>query len=147
MLVTEQRSSGLVVAREGWDEVAASAALKQLDRRLVLQKHPRDGVEGGWVYKVVCVVSDTLAPVIFTWMDANGNPLPLSSALVDEVQSLMLGARNKPADEDEHNARLAESRRRDAEREHQAVLDDHRAYIDRSRVSVSLTSRKAGRRG
>lgn len=121
------------------DEASVGRALKRLDGRLVLQKHPRDGVAGGWVYKVICCVSDTYAPVVYTWMDAYGSPLPLSSALVDAVQSHMLGARNKPLGEDEFNRRELESRRRDAERETEAVMDDHRPYMERGRISVAMS--------
>jgi hypothetical protein len=125
------------------DEASVQRQLKRLDGRLVLQKHARDGVEGGWVYKVVCIVSDTLAPIIYTWMDDYGNPLPLSSGLVDAVQSLLLGSRNKPEDEDAWNARVMAERNRDIEREKQAMMDDHRPYVDRGRKSVSFA--KAGK--
>ena len=138
MIVTEHRASGLVVARDSMDEASVQRQLKRLDGRLVLQKHARDGVEGGWVYKVICIVSDTLAPIIFTWMDDFGNPLPLSSGLVEAVQSRMLASRNRPIDEDEWNARLRAERNKDIEREKQAMMDEHRPYVERNRVSVSM---------
>lgn len=124
------------------DEAAVSRALKALDRRLVLQKHARDGVEGGWVYKVICVVSDTLAPIVFTWMDDYGNPLPLSSGLVEAVGERLAGSRNRPLDEDEWNRKVVAERNADIEREKQAMMDDHRPYTERNRVSVSMAGMK-----
>jgi len=138
VLLAEQRPSGLIVARDSMDETSVGRALKRLDGRLVLQKHSRDGVEGGWVYKVICFVNDTYAPVVLTWQDEHGQPLPLSSALIDEMQRHLAGARNKGVDADEHNRRLVESRRRDAEREQQGVIDDHRPYVERNRVGVLI---------
>lgn len=137
---TLQHSSGLVLAVEGMDEEAASRALKRLDRRLVLQKHPA-AVEGGWVYKVVCVVSDNHAPVVLTWMDEHGRPLPLSSAIVDRMQAQYVGARNKEPDEDEHNARVRQELEKDRASLADAVVTDHRPYIERGRVSVGLSTR------
>jgi len=136
MLVHEQRASGLVVARDAWDESAVSDALKALDRRLVLQKHPRDDAPGGWVYKVICIVSDTYAPIVFTWVDANGQPLPLSSALVDAVQERQLGARNKHESADEYNERKKQELTRDADAIRDAIVADHKPYVTRGRVGV-----------
>jgi hypothetical protein len=129
--------SGLVVADEAMDEARVDAALKRLDRSFSLQKRRDDG-ELVEVYKVVKYVSDTLAPVVFTWVDEHGRPLPLSHALVDEFRRHMIGERTDYVSEDEHNRRLVEERRRDARREADAVLDDHRPYVERGRVSVSL---------
>jgi hypothetical protein len=142
LLTAEHRASGLIVARDSMDEASVQRALKRLDRRFCLQKHPRDGVEGGWVYKVICFVSDAYAPVVLTWMDEHGRPLPLSSSIVDEMQKHMLGARNKGLSADEHNARLTERKRREADDRTRAVIDDHRPYVERDRVSVSLADTK-----
>jgi hypothetical protein len=142
LLVTEQRPSGLVVARDGMDETSVSRALKRLDGRLCLQKHSRPGAPGGYVYKVVCVVSDTYAPVVLTWQDDYGRPLPLSSALIDEMHRHLAGARNKAPDADAYNEQLVASRRRDAEATRDAVVADHRAYVERGRTSVALGAGK-----
>lgn len=134
MSTLEHRSSGLIAARDSMDEVAVAAALKRLDRDLALH-YRRDDAELVNVYKVVHVPSGL---VVLTWMDEHGQPLPLSSALVEAVQRLAVGARNKPPSEDEHNARLVEERRRDVARENDALIDDHRPHIERERVSVAL---------
>lgn len=137
-LVTRRHGPGLVIAEEAFDEARLSLALKQIDRRLVLQKHRRDGVEGGWVYKVIQVVSDDYAPVVFTWMDERGEPLPLSSGLVEELKRHLRGERTDLVSEDEHNRRLVERGRRVEEELTRAVVDDHRARVERGRVAVSL---------
>jgi hypothetical protein len=49
------------------------------DSRLALQFRPP-------YYVVVCQVNDHYAPVIATWMDLAGKPLPLSSGLLDKVR-------------------------------------------------------------
>lgn len=133
MLVSEHRSSGLVVARDAMDEASVSRALKALDRRLVLQKHLGDG---GWVYKVVCVVSDTQAPVVYTWKQ------PLSHALVDAIQERMLGARNKEESADEFNARRRAELERDADAIRDEIVAEHKPYVARGRVSVTLADVK-----
>ena len=124
------------------DEASVQRALKRLDGRFCLQKHPRDGAEGGWVYKVVCLVSDTYAPVVLTWMDEHGRPLPLSSGLVDEMQRHMVDSRGKVETADEYNARLVAERKRDADAQQTAIIEDHRPYVERNRVSVSVSTGK-----
>lgn len=136
MLVTEHRSSGLVVARDAMDEASVSRALKALDRRLVLQKHLRDDVPGGWTYKVVCVVSDTQAPIMYSWNQ------PLSHALVDAVQERTLGARNKEESADEFNARRRAELERDADAIRDEIVAEHKPYVARGRVSVTLADVK-----
>lgn len=144
-LTYRSHETGLVLAEHAEDERAVAAALKRLDSRLVLQKHRRDDAPGGWVWKVVCVVSDTYAPIVFTWTDEQGRALPLSSALVDEVQRHTLGARNRGPDADEHNRRLIAEKARDDEREREAIKDDHRARLERGRVCVMMATVKKPR--
>jgi hypothetical protein len=130
VIFTETRPSGLVVARDSMDEEAVERALKRLDGRFTLQKRWEDG--HGWVYVVIEVVSDSYAPIVLTWRK------PLSSALIDKLQSLQQGQRNALADEDEHNAKLVETLERDRQAFADAVLEDHEPYVSRGRVSVSL---------
>lgn len=138
MLVERELRSGLVVAEQSADEASVSRALKLIDPRYVLQKHPSE-VEGGWVYKVVCVVSDTQAPVIFTWCDDHGNPLPLSSGLVEDLKRWRPEARDRRGfDADTHNARLEQSLDRDRANTTEALHDDHAGRVERGRVTVGL---------
>lgn len=145
MLVTEHRASGLVVARDAMDEASVSRALKALDRRLVLQKHPRDDAPGGWVYKVICIVSDTEAPVVFTWMDEHRHPLPLSHALVDAVAERRLGARNKLESADDFNARKTTEIERDRQAISDEIIAEHKPFLTRGRVGVSMADVKPKR--
>lgn len=124
--------SGLVLAEQAMDETAIGAALRQFDQRLSLQFRPP-------YYVVVCSVSEYEAPVVATWMDLHGRPLPLSSGLLEKVQAWHVGSRNRPETVEEHNARrlveLETMRARTAE----AVREDHRPYVERDRTQVSLS--------
>lgn len=126
------------------DEQALGRALKNLDPKLVLQKHRRDSVEGGWVYKVLRVWSDSHEPaIILTWMDERGRPLPLSSGLIDETQRHMLGARNKGPDADEYNRLHEHQARRDNEAASAELILEHRARLaGRTQVSLAHKQRK-----
>jgi hypothetical protein len=143
-LITRTTAVGLVLAEHAQDEAAVARALRQIDDKLCLQKHPGQ-ISGGWVYKVFRAWSDDHpADLICTWADEYGNPLPLTMGLVDLVNRLRLDAPNRGVDADAHNeAHLAGIRKlgRDLE---QAVIDDHRAKVERGRVSVSMgvTNRK-----
>lgn len=125
------------------DEARLSAALKLIDPRYCLQKHRRDGVEGGWVYKVICLVSDTYAPVVWTYMDEHGTPLPLSSGLLEQIQRARLDSREKGVAMEEHN-RQRELRARKLEDELVAdTIREHRARVaGRLQVSLADVQRK-----
>jgi hypothetical protein len=145
LLVAEHRASGLVVARDAMDEASVTRALKALDGRLVLQKHPRDDAPGGWVYKVICVVSDTYAPVVFTWMDEHGNSLPLSHALVEAMQERMVGSRNKLPTSEEFNAQQKKRLERAADDIREEIIADHKPFLTRNRVGVLFSDAKLKR--
>lgn len=140
-LVTRRHESGLVLAEDAMDEARLNRALKQIHRDYVLQKAHRANVPGGWAYKVVHVPSGLVA---FTWMDEFGRPLPLSSGLIDEFQRRLIGERGNATvvDADEHNRRLLERRRKDADDGAMSVIEDHRARVERGRVSVALGASK-----
>lgn len=137
-LIQRRSDSGLVLAEQAMDEQSITRALKTLDGRLVLQKHPRN-VEGGYVYKVLRVWSDSHEPaIVLTWMDEYGTPLPLSSGLIDEVQRHMLGARNARLDADEYNRRFEARVQADADYARSELIREHKPRVERGRVSVSL---------
>lgn len=139
-----ETGTGLVLAEQAGDEAGLSHALKQIDRRLVLQKHPA-AVAGGFVYKVFVVVSeDQPAECICTWADEHGNPLQLSSGLLDLVQSLDPSARDRrgPTAEQRNGqlrTELANAREQDADR----VSEDHRGKVERATVTVGMSTRPA----
>lgn len=131
---------GLTIAEQSHDELSLTRALKQMDDRLVLQRHPGK-VEGGFVYKVFKIVSeDQPAEAICTWCDEHGNPLPLSSGLLSKVESLRAGARGRGPDADEHNARLVADRERTREQALEAVVETHAPGIERGRLAVGFGS-------
>lgn len=135
-LVRRATKSGLIVAEQSADEAALGRALRQIDDRLALQFRPP-------YYVVVCQVNDHHAPVVATWMDIHGKPLPLSSGLVEKVRMWRLDARNKPMGVDEHNERRLAEIEKDRANMYEALRDDHRAGIERGRVAVTMaTTRK-----
>jgi len=126
------------LAEEVQDEPGLRRALKQIDDRLALQFRPP-------YYVVVCLVSDHYAPVIATWMDLQGRPLPLSSGLLEKVQQARLGARNQPLSVDEHNARRLAEIEKDRDNTYEALRDDHRPVIQRGRTQVTFATVKKPR--
>ena len=138
MSLTIRSHGGLIVAEHGQDERSVAQALKQIDDRLILQKHPGP-VEGGWVYKVFRHVSDWQPPLpVATWADEHGNPLPLTFGLVDLVNRLRLDAPNKAPDADERNQQRLAEIERERENISRDIMDDHKAKVARFRSTISL---------
>jgi hypothetical protein len=130
-LTLRESSPGLLVAEQGWDFDTVARSLKEIDRSLVLQYRAP-------FYVVVKIVNDHEAPVVFTWMTRKGEPLPLSSGLVEEFKRHRPDAPNQGPSIDERNAAHLAALEADRERESEAIIDDHRARVERGRVSVSL---------
>lgn len=141
-LVTRETGTGLVVAEHSVDEARLSHALREIDDRYVLQKHPGN-VPGGYVYKVFCVVSeDQEAVCILTWADDHGRPLPLSSGLIEEVKRWRPEARSRRGpDADERNRQLEQRREQERREALAAITDEHRPQIERGRVTVGMSTR------
>lgn len=137
-LVTRAHESGLVLAEDAVDEARLSHGLRQIDRSLVLQF--REGF-----YCVVQMVSDDYAPVVFVWADEHGNPLPLSSGLLEELKKWRPEARSRRGpDADQRNEQLVAGVRKKIAAEREAVIGDHKARVEKGRMSVGLSTR--GRR-
>lgn len=117
--------SGLILAEQTPDAAALERQLKQIDRRLSLQAWPQpDGLP---VWKVVLHYAGDRPPeTIASWIDQQGEPLPLSSRLVDLVQSLDRNSRVAFVDADGKNAQFAEQRERDNARDEEALISDWR---------------------
>lgn len=137
-LITRRHETGLVLAEQSADEASLGRALRQIDDRLALQFRPP-------YYVVVCQVSDHYAPVIATWMDLHGRPLPLSSGLLEKVQAARIGARNQPLSVDEHNARRLAEIEKDRANTYEALRDDHGPLIERGRTQVAFGTAKKPR--
>lgn len=136
--VTRHSELGLTLVETRGSEAQLQRALKEVDDRLVLQRHPAN-VEGGFVYKVFEIVSeDVPAECITTWTDVYGRPIPLSSGLIEQVKSQRLGARNQGVDADTHNARLEAENDLKRVEAAEAVVETHRSKVERGQVTVSL---------
>jgi len=78
------RRNGLLVVEEATDFRAVDAALADIDRRLFIAYE----IEAGRpVYRVMVDQGDHGAAVLCDWRDEHGQPLPLSSGLVEQVKS------------------------------------------------------------
>lgn len=146
-LAYRQNESGFVVAEEALDEARLSRALKEIDDRLVLQKERFDG-PGGWRYRVLRVWSDEHpAAHLFWWADEYGNPLELTSGILDRTHVHLLGFRGNDyyVDVDTHNEQhleRIEQRRHDL---HEAVVEEHAGRLA-GRLSVSISTAADGKR-
>lgn len=135
-LVSRTLSSGFVVAEHGFDEAQLQRALTQIDGDYVLW--PPDATSP--YYRVMCRVSDWQPAVpVVTWMGANGEPLPLSSGLIDEVQKWRPENRGKRGlTADEHNERQRADARRLQDENLQAIHEEFAPHLERSRTVVQM---------
>lgn len=138
-LVFTNSASGLVLACEGADETACARALREYDRDLRLVPQDSDAF-GQRVYKVFRHMgSEQPAQFVCGWWDEMGRPYPGLSVtgLLDMVKRLDRNTRGGQVDPDELNRRLVDERRRQANAELDAVLEDHRDRVD-GRMSSPL---------
>lgn len=124
--------SGLLVP-EGAQEAAIQRALQQHDPDLRLVPQDSD-VYGRRIYHVWRYNGpDRDAHRVCVWADEQLNPLPLSSALVDYVQSLDRNGRGRQVDVDELERKFREEQRKDYRRDAEAILADHDPRIEGKR--------------
>lgn len=136
MSLIQRERGGLTVLERSMDAQAIQRALKALDDALILL--PPDDYRGPY-WKVYQHVSDWQDAVcVYTHMDEAGNPLPLSSGLVNEVDRLRKDGRNKGLDADQHNAQRELQIEAEKAERGQAVVEEHRAKVERGRSSVSF---------
>lgn len=92
-------------------------------------------------YRVVRQWSDDHpATVVVSWMDPiTGDPLPLSSGILDEVNKWRPENRaRRGLSAEEINQKQQEFARRTHEEIVDQIKDDHRAKLERGRVSVAM---------
>lgn len=135
MLTTRLHQSGLVLAEEAMDEKALTRALQREVRSDVELRRYFDTRRRCVVYKIVHRDS---GHIFATWTDEYGNPLPLSSGIVEWFKRMQVGARNQDIDADEWNRRRADELRRQEEELTEAVRDEHKGRLA-DRVSVSMS--------
>ena len=140
--VFTQSPSGLVLATHGADEATAAAALRHHDRELRLVPQDSDAY-GRRIYKVYRDRgNDRPAEFVCGWWDELGNPKPLSvTGLLDYVQRLDRNTSGSVQDVDVHNRELTETRRREAEREFDEIVAEHKDRVDGKKSSPLLRSR------
>lgn len=128
--VYSRSDSGLVLAEHGMDEAAVSRALRQHDNDLRLVRgYDLDREVFFWkVYRYNG--PDRPADFILAWANEEGEPLPLSTRLVDEVQRHDRGMRGDFVSADEHNRRLREERHKDYLRDAEAIVQEFSAKLD-----------------
>ena len=83
--VLRETMSGIVVADQALDERQVDRALKERERMLFLDK---EVWRGRLVYAVRLYVPDSEPLDVLYWHDGHGNPLPLSSGILDRLDSL-----------------------------------------------------------
>jgi hypothetical protein len=86
MKLTVHEPTGLVVPVQSMDEQAVQRELQKRDRMLFLDKEIT--YSNQLLYSVKFYVPDHAPLDLFSWTDEYGNPLPLSSALIDKLDSL-----------------------------------------------------------
>lgn len=147
-LVYHTTKHGLVVASRGTDEAALQRALKQTDDRLILVRD-LDPQTGRDVYKVMYWIADDRPAVwVCDWRDPDGTPRALSSGLLALVESQRKdrpGGYDAFAAADDANAALVAGRRKAADQAIDDVTDQHKARVERGRVTVSRATMRRPR--
>lgn len=140
--VSESHSgSGLLVAEQAADHEQVARLLRGHDPRLRLVPQT-GGARRGVLWQVYAYNGpDQDASYVCSWTTPDGEPLPLSSRLLDKVQELDLRTRGVQPDVNEANRKHQERVLADRERTFSDLADDHGPYIDRGRRSVSMGPR------
>lgn len=137
LFVTENES-GLYVAERSSDYHAVAALLRGHDQRLRLVPQ-WDEARRCMLWQVYSYNGpDRESEYVCSWQTAGGEPLPLSSRLLEKVQQLDLRTRGAAPLPNVLNEKNRERVAKDRDSKLGAVADDHRPYVDRGRVSVSL---------
>ena len=117
---------GLTVATSSSDYQSVQRAIKEIDDCYML-----DDLSGAGDWVVLCRRGSEMPPdVVVTWRDENGNPLPLSSGLVEKVKRLRADSRWTEPDPDVLNEKLRERNR--------VEFEDHVDEITRKHTNREL---------
>ena len=136
-MIFTRTPSGLTLAEHAADEDAVARALRAFDCDLRLIRAV-DEDHRCWVWKVYRYMGDHRpAEFVCGWWTDELEPLPLTMRLVDRVKDRHAASRAPHVDADEHNLRLIEARRKDAEDAADALAGEFAPYLDRGRVSVA----------
>jgi hypothetical protein len=127
-----QSDSGLVIATEGADETAARHALMEHDRDLRLVPQNSDAY-GRRIYKVYRYRGpDRPAEFVLFWGDpSTGEPYPLSvTGLLEKVKQQDRNLRGDRVTLEQLEQRRRVEQQKDARRELDALVDEHRDRVD-----------------
>src|SRR6266498_2236239 len=135
------RTDGGLLVPEGAQEAAVQAALRQHDPDLRLVPQDSD-VYGRRVYKVYRYNGpDHSADLVCVWWDRDLNPLPLSMALLDMVQLHDKSTVGRMPTIDEETERLRVERRRDYDRDAEAIVKEFGPKLDGKKQTLLPRSR------
>jgi hypothetical protein len=138
----ERRSGGLVVAELGMDGASLERELRKRDPLLSLQGWP-SLEHGRIVWRVVREAGERGPETVCVWQTEGGEPLPLSSGLLDLVDRLDRNSRHRHRDEDELN----ESRRlelaKQQQRDNEGIADNWNPSHGRTVLPRSVSLRMA----
>lgn len=148
--VERTHGSGIVLANEAMDAAALERQLKKRDPLLALQGWPSE-THRTLLWKVVRHSPDRPPETVCVWQSDRGEPYPLSSALLDLVDTLDRNSRTTYLSDDERNARHRAQIARNAERDNEAIVNDTtfrhgRPLIPRSQ-SLRMSRDKRRNRG
>ena len=123
-------SGGGLLIPEGAQEAAVDAALRRHDPDLRLVPQDSDAY-GRRIYKVYRYNGpDRAADLVCVWWDRNLQPLPLSMALLDMVQLHDKNTSGRMPTVDEETARLKTERRKDYDRDAEAIVKEFSKKLD-----------------
>lgn len=132
--------SGLLVAETHASNEAVARLLRAYDSSLRLV--PQAGEEHGGVLWNVYRYNgpDRPASYVCAWQTPGGEPLPLSSRLLEKVQYLDRRTVGDAPSAEAMNAAHKQKLRKDRIAEKQEITEAHEPYVRRGRVSVSTTA-------
>jgi hypothetical protein len=141
-VVESSTGSGLLVAEEPASAAQIGRLLREHEPRLRLVPQ-QDEARRCLLWQVWRHNgNDRPADYIVTWMDQYGEPLPLSTQIVERVKLFDPNqTASAPPTHTELNARHRERTLRETEARYAAVEQEHAPYVDRGRRVVSMGPR------
>lgn len=139
--------SGLLVAEQAVTDGDVAQALRTYEPSLRLVPQ-WDGAERCVRWCVFRYLGgDRDAEFVCAWADRHGKPLPLSMSLLEKVRQLDVRTRGGPPDPNKLNEQHRDRLQRDQLREKEGIAADFAPYLDRGRVSVSMSGTVGTKRG
>ncbi len=131
-MIVRENQNGLLIAGRSMDERAVDAELKKRDPRLFLDKEV--DLRGRLVYSAAVSEPDGPPSWRMYWHDGYGTPLPLSSGILDRLDSLRREHTHETPGE--ANRRRADMLDRDAEYDYEEIERTIVPRLGRERTST-----------